>query len=280
MNTIEDVMLAVNAHLVETEQTQGSSLRLSSAGTCARKLAWANHLWEEIPPISSRAASIFALGHLLHDAERDLIREVAPLVREEERVYLKIPDLTQDLHQLHPIVHPQTVRNGNGYTLMVPGHVDGVLEFDDGPVLVDIKTTSTRSFGEMVKEGPSYEYRAQLNAYMEATGIHQAWLWLYNKETSHRAAVPVPYDPRIVEEVKARFRRAALATPDNPPPREYAPKQELRKKEPTGREYLPWQCSYCSFTSRCWSSEGFEMVLENNKPRWLRNTTSEELELV
>ena len=269
--TIEDVLLALESHLIQS-RTKNSPvpLRLSAAGHCGRKLVYGMHFPEEGEELSSRAVSVFDLGHLIHDAERQRIQEVARLVREEERVTFVVEKLAPVGTPVAEAVAHQCVEEDGWLHLHVPGHIDGVLELADGPALLDIKSTSTRSFTEKIKEGPGYEYSAQLNAYMDATGIHRAWLWLYNKETSHRATVPVPYDPRIVEEVKARFRRAALSTPEELPPREHAPKQELRKGQPTGREYLPWQCAYCAFVQLCWKPEGFELVFENNKPRWLR----------
>lgn len=279
--SIEDVLLALESHLIQSRAQRDadfSPLRLSASGSCARKLAYQLHFPDAGEALSSRAISVFDLGHLIHDAERARIKEVAAFHREEEEVTFVVENLAPVGTPMVPQVLERLLEQDGMYHLRVKGHMDGVLELADGPAVVDVKTTSTRSFSEKVKEGPGYEYSAQLNAYMHAVGIHRAWLWLYNKETSHRAVVPVAYNPRIVEEVKARFRRVALSTPKDLPPREHEPKQELSKGRPTGREYLPWQCGYCPFVKPCWSSEGFEMTVEKGKPRWVRSSRAEELE--
>jgi hypothetical protein len=111
---------------------------------------------------------------------------------------------------------------------------------------------------------------AQVNAYMDATGVEKAILWFYNKDTSHRHAVTMRYNPRVVEQVRLRFQRVLDSTPECLPDREYSPQAEVSRAKMTGREYLPWQCSYCPFTERCWSSQGFKLQIDKGKPRWLR----------
>lgn len=267
--SMEDVLLAVETYLLDINQQGGrielplaldyrppeeqsnTPFRLSSSGKCARKLAYQLHIPEEKEELTPRSISVFQLGHILHDVERHLIGTVTDLHSQESSVFFDVEDVG-----------------------LIEGHCDGIIELADRQVFVDIKTSSQSGFDEMVKNGPSYDYLCQLNAYMDAAGIHEAYLWLYCKNTSRRHVVPVPYDPRILQEVRARFKRVFDSTPDQLPEREHKAVAEVRKKVPTGREYLPWQCTYCAFTGPCWSHEGFQMVIENNKPRWIRDAQS------
>lgn len=222
-------------------------LRLSAAGKCARQMAYNTHYPEEREELSARALNVFILGDLLHEMERHLINQVATLTRVEERVEMPITP-----------------------TVNVAGHIDGVLELASGPVILDIKSINTRGFKEATEVGPRPDYIAQINAYMHATGIHNSVLWMYNKDTSHRAAIPITYSPAIVEEIKERFQAVLFSKPFDLPERMYSPVMEISRGKITGREYLPWQCGYCPFTERCWSEEGFEMEFDKGKPRWFR----------
>jgi hypothetical protein len=262
-DSIEDVLLRVQDYLTYLQNTGGKLsvqtelvyrpaggpepvLRPSSAGKCARALAYKRFYPDEAEPLTARAISVFALGHVIHDMERQLIGTVCPLEDVEKTVSFDL-----DGHE-------------------VTGHIDGVLHLTSGPVLLDIKTTNAASYERMLREGPSPDYVAQLNIYLEATGLKEGYLWLFNKDTAHRAVLQVPYDPAVVETVRRRWRSVLEASPEALPERAYGPVEEVRKGRSTGREYLPWQCSYCAFVRKCWESEGFELVMDNGKPRWVR----------
>jgi hypothetical protein len=239
-----EIELRFNMTYIAAEKSEYNYLRLSSSGKCQRAIAYSLHY--PIPASTGhRGVSVLLLGHVLHDLERGLIKKVAPLHSEEMRVELDV---------------------GEGYR--VPGHIDGVVDTAEGPFIIDIKTANTKSFNDMARNGPRDDYVAQLNAYMEATGIKQAFLWLYNKDTSHRMVLPVAYDEEVVKRVKTRFLNALKSTPDSLPEREYGPQEEIRNKKPTGRLYLPWQCSYCAFVQMCWPD--FKQVVENGKVRYVQ----------
>jgi hypothetical protein len=113
---------------------------------------------------------------------------------------------------------------------------------------------------------------------MEAEGVDSAVLWMYNKDTSHRAALIVERDEAVIQEIRERFISVADASADALPDRMYEPQLEIRKGKTTGREYLPWQYGYCPFVERCWGDEGFELVFESNRPRWIRDNSHGEPE--
>jgi hypothetical protein len=239
-----EIELRFNMTYIAAEESEYNYLRLSSSGRCQRAIAYSLHY--PIPASTGhRGVSVLLLGHVLHDLERGLIKKVAPLHSEEMRVELDV---------------------GEGHR--VPGHIDGVVDTAEGPFIIDIKTANTKSFNDMARNGPRDDYVAQLNAYMAATGIKQAFLWLYNKDTSHRMVLPVAYDEEVVKRVKTRFLNALRSTPKSLPEREYGPQEEIRNKKPTGRLYLPWQCSYCAFVQMCWPD--FKQVVEDGKVRYVR----------
>lgn len=256
---VEELLVKVQEHTVKLateggeldvrfhiryEAERGKLLRLSAGGKCQRAIAYSLHY--EVPSSPThRFIAVTLLGHVIHDLERSLIKQVAPLHSEEKEVWFRV----DEKHS-------------------IKGHIDGILETEEGSVILDIKTANAKSFTEMVKNGPREDYIAQVNAYMDATGVHKAYLWLYNKDTSHRAVLPVVYDPKVVEKVRSRFRNALYSTPDNLPEREYEPQQEIRKGQPTDRLYLPWQCSYCPFVGLCWPD--FEPVVEAGKIRYIK----------
>ena len=267
---MEDVLVAVNEYVVKLNQEGGkleflfstereprkpNPFRLSSSGKCTRRLAFEKLFPDEKEDVSTRAYNVFLLGDVLHELDRYLIGQVTELHSMEKEVKFFVDDEV-------------------GY---VTGHTDGIVELVDGPIVLDVKTAATASFTRMAQEGPPPDYVAQLNAYMDALGIHRAALWVYDKNVSQRMVLPIEYDPSVVQAVRERFRMVWEATPDNLPPREYEPQAEMRRKKPTGREYLPWQCSYCPFVTRCWSSLGFERVVEDGKVRYIRNLANDEV---
>lgn len=274
--TPEDVLAAVNQYIHKLNDEGGrfefpivldkkprkpNAFRLSNSGSCQRKMAYTKLYPDEQEEMSTRALSVFMLGDVIHEQERALIREVTELHSEESDVHFRIDDEVG----------------------VVVGHTDGIIELADGPIVLDVKTAATASFQRMAKEGAPEHYVAQLNAYMDGLGIHRAVLWVYDKNVSERMILPIAYDENLVRVVRNRFRAAWHATEDNLPEREYQPQDEMRQRKPTGRQYLPWQCSYCPFVAKCWGPEGFEMFIENGKPRWIREApelTAEEKELL
>lgn len=222
-------------------------LRLSASGKCGRQLAYLTHFPHMKEELSARALNVFIHGDLIHEKERILISQVANLSRIEERVYFDVND-----------------------DVMIAGHIDGVLIDGEDEYILDIKSINTRGFKEVQGGETRPDYVAQVQAYMHATGILRAILWFYNKDTSQRHAVVVNYDSREVGDVRSRFSQVLSSTPGNLPDREYKPQAEMSRGKMTGREYLPWQCSYCPFTEMCWSSKGFNLQIDKGKPRWLR----------
>lgn len=203
--------------LVAPRDAAPNPFRLSSAGKCARRLACELHFPQDVPAVEPRVVAIFELGSLIHDWLRE---KLAALYGERFHSVERAVELEVD---------PD---------FKVPGHVDGILETGSGPVLLDIKSASDKSAQNMSSNGAPYEYRAQVNAYLEATGLKKGALVVYNKNTSEITHLPVVHDPKVVQEVKERFRAVRRSTPEHLPEREH----------PAGS----FTCRYCPFRERCW----------------------------
>jgi RecB family exonuclease len=195
----------------------GSPLRLSASGKCARYLAYWLHFPELIPPPTPRGLAIFELGQAVHDWVRGYLAAAFG-------------------ERFHSVEREVELEVAPG--LRVRGHTDGILETGEGPLLLDIKTASARSAQRMHEQGVPYEYRAQLNAYLEASGLERGALLVYVKDTSEMFELPVRRDPAVVEQVRRRFLKVAQSTPQALPEREYA-RQSLA-------------CAWCPLQTRCW----------------------------
>ena len=228
-------------------------LRPSSSGKCAKQLAYQKLFPDEGEELSSRALNVFLLGDVIHAKERALISSVTRLLDIEKEVTFHVDDVVGD----------------------IPGAIDGRLMLGKEHYILDIKSTNTRSFKEMVETGPRPDYIAQLNCYMDATGIDRALLWLYNKDTSFRHVFDLVKSESVLADVRSRFRAVHDATPENLPERMYSPARRIFRGKPTNIEYLPWQCRYCSYTEKCWASEGFVLGFDKGKPSWEREVPEE-----
>ncbi len=242
--------LSFNVNL-EYKSKPGDYLRLSSSGKCVRAITYSIYAREyaeksdilQIKDISPRSISVFQLGHTLHELERLLISEVNELVSMEMDVFLDIDEKYK-----------------------IPGHIDGILKLKDRDVIIDVKTVNEKTYKEFQK-APREDYVKQLNAYMEATGIKEAYLWVYNKGTSHRMIIPIPYDEAIVSQVKNNFKIAIKAFEERKiPPRPYSP--IIKDSGNSVVQTLPWQCSYCEFVQQCWPD--FKMIVESEKVKYVK----------
>jgi len=269
-DTVDDLITAIDDYLLALRKNGGQLpfpitldwggeqadetrvFRLSNSGKCPRQMAYNLFYPDEREELSARALNVFIHGDLLHEKERQLIRQVTHLTRVEERVELKVNN-----------------------DLTVIGHIDGIIYIDKKPMILDIKSINTRGFKEAVDGFPRPDYIAQVNGYMAATGTDKAVLWMYNKDTSHRAALIIDRDEEVIEGVKERFLSVKNSNLDNLPDRMYEPQEEISRGKLTGREYLPWQCGYCPFVARCWEDTGFELIFDKGKPRWMRGEVND-----
>lgn len=223
-----------------------SPLRLSNSGRCARQTAYAYHkVAGEV--LSGRAIRTFEAGDRTEARLREWATAGGVVLHEVQREVSMLIDGVQ-----------------------VPGHLDGTFDGDDGARhVLDFKSINSRGFARVVETGTEYQYRCQMHAYMEATGLKTFALVVYeNKDTQHLHEDRVEYDERIAGEVRARFERVLRSTPEALPEREHQPVAEMVRKKPTGRFVLPWPCAYCAWKGPCWGlSEPTEF--KGDRPVWV-----------
>ena len=175
------------------------------------------------------------------------------------------------------------------------GHADGVPTLESyGRTVAELKSMSNYGFRNALQGKIDYAYRCQLNSYVVGGGLSNA-LWVcYRKETSHllelfcsrtskrsrresslpreggfkhtpespieedewqRAEVTHPFDPKLHEEVVARFRKVIHATPAKLPDREYGPKLVCEKCDGNGfylteKKQIKKPCTACEETGK------------------------------
>ncbi len=207
---------------------------MSGLGHCKRQLAYVKH---EIKgqELDWRAKIIFDDGNLHHTQIRKALRDglalmnsCYSLVKEEEEV--KLGQLT--------------------------GHIDGVLQHDDvqcsndehKTMLLEVKSMNDRGFGELKRTGElSREYKAQLSAYLRATGYKTACVLAKNKNTGEMLRLYVEADDVLLDERLAALSEVYASEEAEDVAREYEAKEDGT---------LPWQCNYCPFVNLCWRHEG------------------------
>ena len=211
----------------EKDREWSNGLRGSSAGKCARAIAYQVHGYEA-EPLSARARMVFRMGDLV---EQDMLNACkasgVELTNLQEEVSVIIDDVE------------------------IKGHIDAQI----GSVLVDFKSTNTFRFRECKKGNVDDSYKAQMHFYMKAKGLTDALIVYYDKNTSQVCECRVEWDDAIWNQVEQRFKAVINSTKENLPDREYSL---------TSKGALPWQCQYCSFNKHCWKNQ--ETTIVNGKP--------------
>ena len=287
------------AEVAEARES-GNPLRLSSSGSCARKLAYAKINFEipagqpkpyEAETLNPRALMVFHLGDMVEASLKAWIRDAGSLF-----MPLAPPDDTVSI----------TVSGRS-----IDGHPDGLYQEPDGSMsVVSIKSINTRGFDRVETEGPPYEHVCQETAYMAGLGIYKARFLYYNKNTSHLADDHVvEFSADLYAAIVKRWESVLEATPDSLPAPEHQAEPETewvrglkgykqgtgtfnqdgtpgsavldvdgkRVTEvksngyyrETGRKVLPWQCSYCPFKRPCYGERLRSVELDDDKPVWV-----------
>ena len=205
----------IQKHYAQEEEDRkwASPIRMSSAGQCARKIAYQLHGFK-MEPLSARARMLFRLGDLV---EKDLVEVSVKygLVDMQKEVEVEIA----------------------GHT--IKGHIDGRV----GDTVVDFKSCSDYAF-KLAESGKIDEsYSCNMHMYMKGMGLKKALLVYYKKHTSHICEVEINWDDRVWDTIVNRWVSVLNSDKDSLPAREYGPNAKGK---------LPWNCSYCSACQHCW----------------------------
>lgn len=227
--------------------------RASSSGECARKLAFTKLFPEMVSTESpdARTYSIFALGNLLHDAERDLYNELGyTITNREASVESKL--LMDDFTEL-------TIR----------GKIDGMIEVGGEKILFDIKTAGNGGFNKAKSMGIPYTYKCQAQLYLDALKLDKMWFIYYNKDTSERLVMEYESDMNISHSVLRRFSSVYNTTSEeDAPAREYLPYRRKEKGRITNTVVLDAHCATCPFREKCYP----QFNLDEKGTHWVQTS--------
>lgn len=120
------------------------------------------------------------------------------------------------------------------------GHCDGVIIGDDGKkYILEIKTAKNSSFNLFKKNGLrmwSVNYFTQIQAYMGMSGIHEAYIFVINKDNCEHLDEFVTFDELFYRKIREKALRILKA-----------------KIPPTRINGSPifYKCKMCSFSEQC-----------------------------
>jgi hypothetical protein len=218
--------LAFQRQFMEEYESKPGVLRLSSAGKCPRNLAYKYHGFEiKGREIDSRAKIIFFQGDLVELMVMSLARlagcNIVGTGFNQIKVAVPIAVGTE------PVV--------------VEGHPDGFL-IDYGVKLTECKSMASFSYERFEAGEIDDGYRAQINMYLEGTGLPECLLVAMNKDNGVLGEMLIPKDPKIVESAKEGFALVLASTKDILP-------LPMYKADEKG--IYPWQCLYCAYWGYC-----------------------------
>jgi len=238
---------AFKRQFMEADQNDKGKLRLSSAGRCARQVAYAYHGFEKKgKEIDARAKLVFWTGDLIE-------LTVVNLAKLSGCVLLNTgqDQLTVSL----PV-------NGT----FAVGHPDGIYEDEEAidesgnstngragkRYLLEVKSMSSFSYEKFEKGEIDEGYISQINAYMSALNLDSCVFIGLNKDNGMLHERIVKKNPKVVESLTNNLASVAHSTPEKLPP----PPAELEANE---KGIYPWNCLYCAYWMHC--RKGAEKVL-------------------
>jgi len=201
-------------------------LRLSSAGKCPRQVAYKYHGFDKAgKEIDGRAKIIFFQG----DLAELMLMNLAKLAG--------CPVMATGLEQIS-LFFP--VEAGDGIHF-IEGHPDGYI-IDKGCLLVECKSMSSFGYRKFEKGEIDDSYRAQINVYLEASGLDSCILVAMNKDNGAIGEMRIEKDMQIVmqshENMVSVISSGRTELPE--------PMFECNDKG-----MYPWNCLYCSYHETC-----------------------------
>lgn len=228
---------------------QPKTLRLSSAGKCARQLAYKYHGFDkEGKTMDGRARLIFWTGDL---AENTIVS------------LAKLSGCVVTGTGLNQVTVSININGAN-----IKGHPDGILVDNAEMYLIEIKSMSSYAFERFEAGEISDEYIAQVNCYMHALGLNKCVFVALNKENGILKECIIEYDKAIVEKSIKNLGAVLISAPDNLPARpEWA--------VPDAKGFITWKCLYCAYWGKCWPYAKQVLVGKSYK---LKHKTSDEIQ--
>lgn len=234
---------------LEEERKPDGYWHPSSLFTCARRAVY-EFLGVEKPPVDARGKRIFRLGHILHEFIQTAFGRAASLG--DQALFYPEVALVDEARK-------------------IKGHADGLsVSLADGEVL-EIKTIGTYGYKSLTEPKPEHKQQAKL--YVQ---ILRRYGGTFEFQPEGGGVIEIPPMPNLK---KVRF---AYVSKDNLEIKEYVEEfteeddeeldaylarldlhvfegtlpKRLIQLTPTGKvsKQRPWECGYCPFADRCYSS--------------------------
>ena len=207
----------------ENNERKAGVIRLSSAGKCARQLAYQYHGYEpDGKELDSRAKVVFFMG----DLTELMIISLAKLAG--------CNVIATGLNQMSLSITIDGVE--------IEGHPDGLLSADRKFRLIEVKSMPKLRFERFEKGVIDETYLAQVNIYLEALGLDECIMVALNKDSGVLGERLIKKDPRIVAFVRGNIHKVLKSTKENLPPRAFQPDE---------KGFYPWNCLYCPYWKVC-----------------------------
>lgn len=217
--------------MTEEREVAFGQIRLSAAGACPTRNAYAYHGFEKRgKETDSRAKMIFWLGDLAEMTVVSLAKLAGCAITATGFNQIKVSLLI-----------------GN---TTVPGHPDGLF-IESGIRLLEVKSMTSYRFEEFQKEIISNEYLDQINSYLEALDLNSCIIIALNKESGVLHENLVTRDHKRISNLKSRLKSVIDSTPSDLPEKPF---------KPDVNGVLPWNCLYCSYWGHCWPDAERKLV--------------------
>ena len=213
-------------YLHDEERDSAGKIYMSASGYCARKNAYQYHGFKpKGRAIDARSRLNFFMGDMVELAVVLLAYKagvgLTKFGKDQDRITIDVAGVE------------------------ISGRPDGIITQNARTVLLEVKSMSTYGYKMFEKGDISYEYLAQVNACMEATGINEAIILGVCKDTGVFSERLVAKDPNIVMANKLGYLQVAQSTPEKLP----EPDSRFDANKKTG--LYPWQCTYCAYHQLC-----------------------------
>lgn len=207
-NLVDEYIATMRAEQI----SHHDKFRVSDAGRCHLMRYWKRQGKPFSDEPDARTQRVFEVGHVFHVWLQDLLDKKGFLIEREKEV--------EDIHRI--------------------GHVDAIIQTEQGLILYDFKTVHSRKFHHKRKEGNNGDIHYHMQAYTYATmlpfGVADIKIAYISKDDLCIEEVSVMNTDDIYEYVMQDWHVLIDAW--------YM--QEEPKPNP-----MNWECKYCVYRSSC-----------------------------
>lgn len=263
----------IGEYLVRNETpSKGSANRCSAASMCPRR-RWYQNQGRPGEAMTPRKEVNFLLGDL---SERVMLYFIAQSLVGPGKLYSEVnlgKEIGEITFQGKPLkLYAQKTLRLTGQGLSVSGHADGLGKRNsDGEwELIECKSSANYGFDSFKKDGPGdYIYQAHalmMTEELAALNVRSVRFFYLKKETGHLWDRLLAFDEEIAKKVVSDF---IAANGETMPEKPHSLKEEIFKKEKTGRLIAQFPCTYCPYLKDCQGDHEVEFSKDwsgNRKP--------------